>query len=617
MILSDFSIQRPVLAWVISLLILLVGAAAYMSLPVRQYPDVSRPVVSVTTEYTGASPETVESTITNPLEDSLNSIEGIRSISSQSSFGTSAINIEFISSRDVDAATQDVTNAVSKAIDQLPVSPNVSRPVVSKVSASAQPIIWLVLQGKDYSIEQLSQMADLVVKRRVQVLPGVGNVIIGGEHKWAMRIWLDPDKLRAYDLAYDDVTAALTRNNVQLPAGQLKSDTRFFNVVANGQMAEPQGYADLVIREEKGVPIRISDVGWVELGSESYDLIAHFNGKPVVGTGIVPQAKSNAIDISNAVHKALPELRRALPQGVSLTVAVDHTEFIRSSLQEAIRTLLIAFGLVVLVVLIFLRTFWATLIPVLAVPVSIVGAFAGMWILGFSVNILTLFSLVLSIGLVIDDAIIMLENIYRHMEAGEKPIPAAIHGAREIAFPVLSTTISLIAIFIPLGFMRGDIGRLFSEFALTVPVAVALSGLVALTMTPMLCSRALRLSKPGGGPLALFERLFERLHKGYSRLVAWSVRHRWSMGLLMVLNVAAMAGLYVITPQTFVPVEDQGFILTILKAPQGSNIWYTLHSLERWRRNSPGFPPSIISSPQSAFRWGDRLPPAPDWSLPT
>ena len=297
MILSDLSIQRPVLAWVISLLILLVGAAAYMILPVRQYPDVTRPVVSVSTDYTGASPETVESTITNPLEDNLNAIEGIRSISSQSSFGVSSINIEFASSRDVDAATQDVTNAVSKAVDLLPDSPNVSRPVISKVSANAQPIIWLVLQGKNYSIEQLSQIADLVVKRRVQVLPGVGNVIIGGEHKWAMRIWLDPKKLQAYGLAYDDITAALSRNNVQLPAGQLTSDTRFFNVVANGQMADPTGYEDLVIREVDGTPVRIRDVGWAELGSESYDLLAHFNGEPAVGTGIVPQSKSNAVDI--------------------------------------------------------------------------------------------------------------------------------------------------------------------------------------------------------------------------------------------------------------------------------------------------------------------------------
>jgi multidrug efflux pump len=581
MILSDLSIQRPVLAWVISLLILLVGTAAYLILPVRQYPDVTRPVVSVTTEYTGASPETVESTITNPLEDNLNAIEGIRSINSQSSFGVSAINIEFISSRDVDAATQDVTNAVSKAIDLLPDSPNVSRPVVSKVSASAQPIIWLVLQGKNYSIEQLSQIADLVVKRRVQVLPGVGNVIIGGEHKWAMRVWLDPKKLTAYGLAYEDVTAALSRNNVQLPAGQIKSDTRFFNVVANGQMADPEGYADLVIREVNGVPVRIRDVGWVELGSESYDLLAHFNGKPVVGTGIVPQTKSNAIEISNAVRKVLPELRQALPTGVTLTVAVDHTDFIRDSIREALQTLLIAFGLVILVVLLFLRTFWATLIPVLAVPVSIVGAFAGMWVLGFSVNILTLFSLVLAIGLVIDDAIIMLENIYRHLEQGEKPIPAAILGAREIAFPVLSTTISLIAIFIPLGFMQGDIGRLFSEFALTVPVAVGLSGLVALTMTPMLCSRSLRRSEPGKGPLAIFERLFDWMHRSYGRSAEWAVRHTRMMGLFMALNVAAMVALYAISPQTFVPVEDQGFILTILKAPQGSNLWYTLHSLEK------------------------------------
>ncbi len=581
MILSDASIKRPVLAWVISLLILLVGIASYLILPVRQYPDVTRPVVSVVTTYTGASPETVESTVTNPLEENLNAMEGIRAITSQSSFGVSSINVEFESSRDVDAATQDVTNAVSKAVDKLPDSPNVSRPVVAKVSASAQPIMWLVLQGKNYSIEQLSQIADLVVKRRVQVLSGVGNVIIGGEHKWAMRIWLDPHNLKAYNLAFDDVTETLSRNNVQLPAGQITSDTLFFNVVADAQVANPQGYEDMVIREVNGVPVRIRDVGWVQLGSESYDQLARFNGHPVVGVGIVPQTKANAIDISNAVHRALPQLRQALPIGVEMSVAVDNTDFIRDSIREALITLLIAFGLVILVVLVFLRTLRATLIPVLAVPVSIIGAFAGMWAMNFSVNVLTLFALVLAIGLVIDDAIIMLENIYRHMERGERRIPAAIHGAREIAFPVISTTITLIAIFIPLGFMRGDIGRLFSEFALTVPVAVGLSALVALTMTPMLCSRFLRLSSPDKGVLAFSERFFTRLRDGYEKTAAWSVRHRWTVSLFMILNLAAMAGLYTLLPQTFVPVEDQGFFLTIIKAPQGSNLWYTLHYLQQ------------------------------------
>jgi multidrug efflux pump len=590
MILSDLSIHRPVLASVISLLILLVGVAAYKSLPVRQYPDVTRPVVSVTTTYTGASPETVESTITNPLEEQLNGIDGIRSISSQSSFGTSAINVEFLTRRNVDAATQDVSNAVGKAINNLPTSPDVSRPVVAKVSANAQPIIWIVVQGKHYSLEQLSQVADLVVKRRLEILPGVGTVILGGEHRWAMRVWIEPEKLAAYGLTVADIAATLEGNNIQLPAGQIKSDSLFFNVVANGQMVDPKKYGALVIRQEKGAPVRIRDVGWVELGSESYDTLARFNGKPVVGVGIVPQTKANAIDISDEVNKTLPSVREALPAGVTISVAMDTTDYIRDSIREALQTLFIAFGLVVLVVFVFLRTFRATLIPILAIPVSIIGAFGGMWVMGFSVNVLTLFSLVLAIGLVIDDAIIMLENIYRHMEEGLPRWPAAVSGAKEIGFPIISTTISLIAIFIPLGFMRSDIGRLFSEFALTVPVAVVLSSLVALTMTPMLCSRYLKLSGQGRF-MRWTGRFWDGLHASYSRSVEWAVHHRKVIGLFLLLNVAVGLGLYFISPKTFVPVEDQGFFLTIIKAPQGSNLWYTRHYLQQVEKDIARLPP--------------------------
>jgi len=580
MMLSDISIKRPVLASVLSLLILLVGIAAYLALSVRQYPDITRPVVSVTTVYTGASPETVEATVTNPLEESLNSIDDIRDISSQSSFGVSAINIEFNSNRNVDAAVQDVTNAVSKAINKLPNSPNVERPVVSKVSSTAQPIIWLVLQGKDFSLEQLSQIADLIVKRRVEILPGVGNVIIGGEYTWAMRIWLNPSKMTGYGITVDDVVSTLADNNVQLPAGQIKSDALFFNVVANGQMKDPKGYADLVIRKVNGAPVRIRDIGWVQLGAESYDTIARFNGKPVVGVGVVPLTKSNAIDISNEVHQALSGIRTVLPKGVAIQVAMDVTDYIRDSIHEVTKTLLITFLLVSLVVLIFLRTLRATIIPVLAIPVSIIGAFAGMWIAGFSINVLTLFSLVLAIGLVIDDAIIMLENIYRRQELGESQQTAAVRGAREIGFPVLATTATLIAIFIPLAFMRGDIGRLFSEFALSVAMAVGLSGLVALTLTPMLCARILRLSEPRRGLFSLSERFFQWLQGRYGLLAEWAVRHRKIVGCFMLLNIGAAAGFYFILPKTFVPVEDQGYFLVIVKAPQGSNLWYTRHYLQ-------------------------------------
>ena len=550
MILSDISIKRTVLASVMSLIILLMGIGAYLSLPVRQYPDVTRPVVSVTTTYTGAGPETVEATITDPLEENLNEIDGIRSISSQSSFGVSAINIEFVSTRNVDAATQDVTNAVSRAVNKLPNSPDVGRPVVSKVSSNAQPIMWLVLQAPNYSLEQLTQIADLIVKRRVEILPGVGNVIIGGEYQWAMRLWLDPNRLSAYGLSIEDIVSALNQNNVQLPAGQIKSDSLFFNVVANGQMTDPKDYADLVVREVNGSPIRIRDVGWVQLGSQSYDTIARFNGAPVVGVGVVPQTKANAIDISNEVRRVLPAIRTAIPPGVGLHVAVDTTDYIRDSIHEVTVTLLITFCLVSLVVMIFLHTFRATIIPVLA------------------------------IGLVIDDAIIMLENIYRHQEMGEERFEAAFKGAREIGFPILATTVSLVAIFIPLGFMRGDVGRLFTEFAISVAIAVGISGFVALTMTPMLCSRLLRLSKPRQGFLSWSFRFFDRMNALYGSVVTWSVHHRKTIGFFMLLNIAGAAGLYLHSPKTFTPVEDVGYFLTIIKAPEGSNLWFTLHYLE-------------------------------------
>ena len=406
---------------------------------------------------------------------------------------------------------------------------------------------------------------------------------------------------------------------MQLPAGQLKSDTRFFNVVANGQMADPQGYADIVIREVNGVPVRIRDVGWAELGSESYDLLAHFNGQARGRHRHRPpdqverrrylqrRARRPAVAAPGAARRGHPARWRWITPNI-----------IRDSIREAIRTLLIAFGLVILVVLIFLRTFWATLIPVLAVPVSIVGAFAGMWVMGFSVNILTLFSLVLAIGLVIDDAIIMLENIYRHMEEGEKPIPAAIHGAREIAFPVLSTTISLIAIFIPLGFMRGDIGRLFSEFALTVPVAVGLSGLVALTMTPMLCSRALRLSEPGKGPLAFFERIFEWMHRSYSASAVWAVRHRRTMGLFMI----AQRGAHVRALRHLPPdLRTDGGPGLHPHHPQGPPGLEPLVHPPLPGQGGKGVRQDSLRRPvllrHRHLRWGDPLHRAPVWFSPT
>ncbi len=593
MILSDVSIKRPVLASVISLIIVLGGIAAYLNLPVRQYPNISQPVVSVTTDYIGASPETVEAKVTLPLEESLTQVEGVRDIISYSSFGASSIDIEFVSNRNVNAATQDVTNAVDQALGQLPNDANLQKPVIKKVGTTTAPIIFLAIQGKNYSLEQLTEYAQVIVQRRLQTLSGVGNVITPGARQWAVRVWLNPKLMTAHGVDVSDVVNTLQQNNIDLPAGQIQSTSLLFNVNTHGQMINPKKYGALVIKEVNGAPVRIRDVGWVQLGAQNYTSLVRLNGHPAVGIGIVPQSDANALAISKEVDAALPSIRAALPRGVSLKVAVDKTQFIRESLSEVYHSIFIAFGLVVLVVLFFLHTWRATLIPVLAIPVSIIGTFAGMWMLGFSINTLTLFSLVLSIGLVVDDAIIMLENIYRRQELGEPQLVAAINGAREIGFPVLATTISLIAIFIPLSMMQGYIGSLFHEFGVAVAISVAISGLVALTLTPSLCALILKRSAPKG-PFKLTERAFRAVHASYGRLAGWSVFHRKTIGLVLVANIALMVGLFSLLPKTVAPVEDQGIFLAVAKAPQGSNMWYTYHSMEKIYAAIKTLPPILM-----------------------
>lgn len=593
MILSDVSIKRPVLASVISLIIVLGGIAAYFNLPVRQYPNISQPVVSVTTDYIGASPATIEAKVTLPLEESLTQVEGVRDILSYSSFGESSIDIEFVSNRNVDAAAQDVTNAVNQALGELPNDPNLQKPIIKKVGSTTAPIMFLTLQGKNYSLEQLTEYAQVVVQRRLQTLSGVGNVIVPGAREWAIRVWLNPKLMAAHDVDVSDVVNTLNQNNVQLPAGQIESNALLFNInTPNGQMINPNHYGALVIKEVNGVPVRIRDIGWVQLGAQNYTSLVRLNGKPAVGIGIIPQSDANSLAIAKEVDAALPGIRAVLPRGVNLTIAVDKTEYIRESLSEVYHSIFIAFGLVVLVVLFFLHTWRATLIPVVAIPVSIIGTFAGMWALGFSINTLTLFSLVLSIGLVVDDAIVMLENIYRRQELGEPRLLAAINGAREIGFPVLATTISLIAIFVPLSMMQGYIGSLFHEFGVSVAISVAISGLVALTLTPALCALILRRSEPKG-PFKLSERGFHTVHRGFGHLAAWLVSHKKIIALVMIGNIALMVALFALLPKTVAPVEDQGIFFVDAKAPQGSNMWFTHNSMKKIFAAIKTLPPII------------------------
>ena len=574
--LTDISIKRPVLAIVINFLILLIGIFAYTKLPVREYPDIETPVVSVTTTYIGASSETIESTITEPLEQAINGINGVRSIRSTSSFGVSTINIEFYTSRDLDDAANDVSNTVQSALGKIPLSAD--KPIISKSTANSFALMWLVLQGEKYTPEELSDIADRLVKTPLQILPGVGAIIIGGQRKYAMRIWLDPIKMAAKYVDANDIREALTKNNLQLPAGQVKGKTRQFNILANGLIDDPKIYENIVVKNENNIPVRIKDVGSVELGSANYDTIVRFNGRPVVSIGVIKQSRANELKVADEVKKAIPKIKEAIPKDIELKISVDNSRFIKASLNEIKASLWIAFMLVIFVTLIFLNSFQATIIATISIPISIIGSFAAMYFLNFSINVLTLLGLVLAIGLVIDDAIVVIENIYRRQENGEDTLTAALNGSQEIAFPVIATTVSLVAVFIPLSVLTGAVGRQFKEFALTVAVSVAISGFVALTIIPALCSIHLKLTKKKKDNFPL------NINNFYMKSLQWSISHKNSIVFFLLLNIFLSGALFLVIPKTSVPVEDRGIIVSFIKAPQGSTLAYTFNAIKKAER---------------------------------
>ncbi len=587
MLLSDLCITRPVLATVMSLLIVLAGIAAFLSIPVREYPDVDNPVVSITTVYVGASPATVESTITEPLEQSLNGVEGIRNITSISGFSRSSITVEFLAGRDIDLAVTDVSNALQRAFDDIP--EEAERPVVAKSGANTFPIMWLGLQSETYSTEDLTDIVDRVVKPPLQILPGVAEVFLGGR-KYAMRIWLDPARMALHGVDPADIHRTIIENNLQVPAGEVEGTTRKFTVLADAQIDDPSVYENLIIREEGETRVRLKDIAWAELGSENYNVLTRLNGRPTVGAGIVRQSRSNQLEVSDAVRRSLPAIRAALPDGVDLRVAVDSTIFVRASLAEVWFTLGVVFGLVVVVNLVFLRSAVTTLISSIAIPVSLIGTFAVMLILGFSVNVLTLLALVLAIGLLVDDSIVVMENVYRRQELGETRRVSVRRGAKEVGFPVIATTVALVAVLIPLSLLTGNLGRLFREFALTMAASVLISTFVALTLVPMLCSQFLTVRAVHGRFYYVLEPFFARLNRGYEIALRWALHHRPVMGLLLVATIGFGLLLLHALPSTLVPVEDRGRIITVIKAPQGSTLAYTAQTLERVEKRMQQIP---------------------------
>ncbi len=572
--LSETSIRRPVLASMISAALVLFGVIGYTRLSVRELPDIDPPIISVSTFLPGANAQVVETAVTDVLEEELSTIQGLRTLSSSSSEESSNITLEFNLDRPVDVAAQDVRDKVSRVRGRLPV--DVLEPVIAKQQADAQPFYWLALSSPNYDLMQLSDVADRLVKARLQSLAGVGSAGVYGERRFAMRVWVQPDQLAARNLTVQDVESAITARNVEIPAGRIESTRREFSVRSLGELKTPQQFGEMVVASQGNQLVKLKDVANVELGPEDIRSIFRYNGTPAVAIGVVRQSKANLIQVAQRIREALPGIQQTLPRGVKLESAFDGSVFVTHSINDARLTLLIAAILVVLIIFVFLRNIRATIIPGLAIPASIVSTFAIMYFLGFSINNFTLLALTIAIGIVVDDAIIVLENAYRHQEElNEGPEEAAVKGTNEIGFAVIATTVALVAVFTPLGFLRGSTGRLLSEFGIAVAGAVVISGFVALTLTPMLCAKVLRVPHQHGALFKVFERGFNAIADRYARLLRIALRHRGIVVAGTVVTVGLAFFLYKGLKQELIPDDDRGFFLVIATAPEGSSLEYS------------------------------------------
>ncbi len=574
MVISEICIKRPVFATVLSLIVLLIGAVSYTRLSVREYPRIDTPVVTVTTTYAGASAEVIETQVTKPLEDSIAGIDAVDVITSISRAEQSQITVTFRLEKDPDSAAADVRDRVSRVRAKLPKT--VDEPVIAKVEADANPIIWLAFSSATRSPLDVSDIANRIVKPRLQVLPGAADVRINGERKYAMRIWIDRDRLAAYGLTPADVESAIGQQNIELPAGRVESQQREFTVTARTDLNTAREFGDIVVKQAAGYPVRIRDLGRVELDAASARSSVRFNGENAVALGVIRQATANPLTLAQAVRALVPVLNEELrSEGVQVTVSYDSTVFIDKSIQAVFTTIVEAIVLVAIVIFFFLRSVRAAIIPLVTIPVSLIGAFAIMWAAGFSVNTLTLLALVLAIGLVVDDAIVVLENIYRHIEDGMKPLQAAFQGAKEIGFAVVAMTLTLAAVYAPVAFTTGRIGRLFVEFALTLAGAVIVSGFVALTLSPMMCSRLLRHETQHGRFYNGIEQALERLTNAYRRGLDATMARGKAVAIVFVVVAGASVVLLSMMKQELSPIEDRGVIFTAISGPDGASLDYT------------------------------------------
>jgi multidrug efflux pump len=565
---SELSIRRPVLSTVLVLIIVIFGIIGYTYLGVREYPSVDNPVITVNVSYPGANADIIESQITEPLEQNINGIPGIRSLSSVSSQGSSRITVEFELSIDMETAANDVRDKVSRAQRYLP--RDCDPPTVSKADADDQPILQLTIQSDKRNLLELSEIADLTVKERLQTVQNVSAVNIWGEKRYSMRLWLDPLKMAAYGITPMDVKNAIDRENVELPSGSIEGNRMELTIRTLGLMKTPEEFNDLIIKKENFNVIRFCDIGTAELGPEDQRSIMRKNGIPMVSVVVVPQPGANQIEISNEVSLRVKQMQKDLPDDVILSMAYDNTKFIRASVKEVEDTIYIAFALVVIIIFLFLRDWRVTLVPCIVIPVSLVGAFFIMYLAGFSINVLSMLAIVLAVGLVVDDAIVMAENIYVRIEKGMNPIEAGIEGSKEIYFAIISTTITLVAVFLPIVFMQGMTGRLFREFSIVISGAVIISAFAALTFTPMLSTKLLIKRERPNWFARKTEPFFAGLNKYYGKGLNFFLKHRWIVWPIVGITLITIILLWKNISAEMAPMEDRSQIMINIRGPEGS-----------------------------------------------
>ena len=603
MFISNLSVRRPVFATVISALLVILGLASLRSLPVRQYPDVDAPVVSIETSYRGASAEVVETKVTQVIEDVIAGIEGIVKLTSTNRDERSDIRVEFSLTRDIDAAANDIRDRVSRVVDQLPTEAD--PPEIAKADNTTSPVVWLNLTSDRHSGLELTDYADRYLVDRFSTVPGVARVRISGARRYAMRVWLSREDLAARGLTVADVENSLRAENVELPAGRLESVSREFTLRTDTGFRAEDDFRKLVVgRGADGQIVRLGEVAEVRVGAENERSIARANGIDAVSLGIEQLSKANSVAVSREIRAEMKIVAPELPDGMVIAMNYDRAEFIEASMREVYKALFIAIGLVLVVIYLFLGSFRVTLIPAVVVPVSVVATFIVMAAMGYTINILTLLGLVLAIGLVVDDAIVVLENIYRRIEYGQNPLLAALEGSKEIGFAVIATTLVLVAVFFPLSFVQGDIGRLFREFGITLAAAVLFSSLVALTLTPMLSSKMLHRRSLGSGLTRLVERVFEKLQRLYRRLLGNVLSVSW-LSLIAVLLLTALAALLMrVLPTEYAPSEDRGAFMVMLRAPEGASLEY----MDGYARQMEAIILDEIGDSDSVRRFLTRLP---------